>query len=98
MNNVHNQVKQHYFERIFILVFLKAFQGLMPTCKICQCSSTNLTCMDLRKVDFHFVISLFLVRILFSRNKMMMLMLWFHRIVVLENGLKSKHDNELLNK
>ncbi|CAF0763009.1 unnamed protein product [Adineta steineri] len=25
------------------------FQGLMPTCKICQCSSTNLTCMDLRK-------------------------------------------------
>lgn len=29
-----------------------AFQGLMPTCKICQCSSTNLTCMDLRKVRF----------------------------------------------
>ncbi|CAF0945733.1 unnamed protein product [Rotaria sordida] len=25
------------------------FQGLMPTCKICQCSSTSLTCMDLRK-------------------------------------------------
>jgi len=25
------------------------FQGLMPTCKLCQCSSSNLTCMDLRK-------------------------------------------------
>jgi hypothetical protein len=34
----------------FYFFSIKAFQGLMPTCKICQCSSTNLTCMDLRKV------------------------------------------------
>ena len=26
---------------------------MMPTCKICQCSSNNLTCMDLRKVSDH---------------------------------------------
>lgn len=53
----------------------EAFQGLMPTCKICQCSSANLTCLDLRKVTQSSGIPLSLDRCLSSfRNKQMRLM------------------------
>ncbi len=39
--------KTNSFSEILFNFLIKTFQGLMPTCKICQCSSTNLTWMDL---------------------------------------------------
>jgi hypothetical protein len=48
MNTIHVVYSFSCFFPVVIVV--QAFQGVMPTCKICQYSSTNLTCMDLRKV------------------------------------------------
>ena len=72
VNNAHKRVDAFSFFTCQGF-FFKAFQGLMPTCKICQCSSTNLTCMDLRKVERRRSLRSIFIREFF-RNKMMMLM------------------------